>query len=138
MKNTKNLKKAKVNGGVSMSLYELNQDIMKSLPPVDAERIAAIKNEINEFDGINGNIHYMFLCNELHYYTIFEAIHIGASEFFSLGSAVINIITEMEKEIIAADAFEGRYEIWLKDKDNDEPHVYLLFPYDRGVVTYGA
>lgn len=137
MKNEKNLKKAKVNGGVSMSLYELNQDIIKSMPVADAERLAAIKDEINKFDGTHGNIHYMFLCNELHYYTIFEGIHIGASEFASLGSAVLGLIEEMEKQIITADAFEGRYEIWLKDKNN-EPHVYLLFPYDKGVVTYGA
>ena len=137
MKNEKNLKKAKVNGGVSMSLYELNQDIIKSMPMADAERLAAIKDEINAFDSAHKNIHYMFLCNELHYYTIFEGIHIGASEFASLGSAVISLIEEMEKQIVTADAFEGRYEIWLKD-ENDEPHVYLLFPYDKGVVTYGA
>lgn len=139
MKNNKNLKKAKVNGGVTMSLYDLNKNIISQLPPLEEEDIERIKNEINIFDDNNKNLHYMLLCNELHYYTILTGVHIGAAEFSSLGSAIIGLINEMENEIIAGDAFEGRYEIWLKNKDNpEEPHVYLLFPYDMGVVTYGA
>lgn len=140
MKNNKNLKKAKVNGGVTMSLYDLNKNIISQLPSLGEEDIERIKNEINTFDDDNKNLHYMLLCNELHYYTILTGVHIGAAEFSSLGSAIIGLINEMGNEIIAADAFEGRYEIWLRNKDNseEEPHVYLLFPYDMGVVTYGA
>lgn len=140
MKNNKNLKKAKVNGGVTMSLYDLNKNIISQLPSLGEEDIERIKNEINTFDDDNKNLHYMLLCNELHYYTILTGVHIGAAEFSSLGSAIIGLINEMGNEIIAADAFEGRYEIWLRNKDNseEEPHVYLLFPYDLGVVTYAA
>lgn len=140
MKNNKNLKKAKVNGGVTMSLYDLNKNIISQLPSLGEEDIKRIKNEINTFDDDNKNLHYMLLCNELHYYTILTGVHIGAAEFSSLGSAIIGLINEMGNEIIAADAFEGRYEIWLRNKDNseEEPHVYLLFPYDLGVVTYAA
>jgi hypothetical protein len=140
MKNNKNLKKAKVNGGVTMSLYDLNKNIISQLPPLEEKDIERIKNEINTFDDDNKNLHYMLLCNELHYYTILTGVHIGAAEFSSLGSAIIGLINEMGNEIIAADAFEGRYEIWLRNKDSseEEPHVYLLSPYDLGVVTYGA
>ena len=75
-----------------MSLYDLNKNIISQLPSLGEEDIERIKNEINTFDDDNKNLHYMLLCNELHYYTILIGVHIGAAEFSSLGSAIIGFI----------------------------------------------
>ena len=80
----------------------------------------------------------MFLNNEKHYYTIFYQHNINSNqEFLGLGAAVIQIIKEFgeDVQIMSADDFEDRYEIWLKQ--NDESSVYILFPYDKGVVDFG-
>jgi len=76
----------------------------------------------------------MLLCNELHYYTIIHHIT-DTADFADLGSAAITLLTEANYIIQTEEQFDDRYEIWVK-KDNDA-YVFLLFPYDLGVVTYG-
>lgn len=133
-KNKKGYKKAKFNGGVSMSLYELNQQIMSQMHPISDNRKKKIIKEIN--DNYNQDYYYMFLCNERHYYTVFHYNNLEENEFTTLGEAVMTLIDEMGAQILAGDNFEGRYEIWLRTKDK-ENHVFLLFPYGYGVVNYG-
>lgn len=131
-------KKVKCKNNISMSLYEINQNIMNSMPPVDNKKLLIIQNDINNFAKDRPGIYYyMLLNNDIHYYTVFRGMEAQNAEFTSFGAAVIDILIESNKEIIAGDAFEDRYELWLRDVGSKDTYVYLLFPYNEGVVTYG-
>lgn len=137
MKKKKGYKKAKFNGGVSMSLYELNQNIIAQLPPITKAKRNKILNEINDLYG--DEKYCMLLCNELHYYTVFHYHCEIDNEFLTLGDAVLTIIDEMDAKIISADKIEDHYEIWLRTQNGEEKNnnVFLLFPYNYGVIQYG-
>jgi hypothetical protein len=111
-----------------MSLYDINQSIISQLPAFTDKQILELGSNIFNFGQMFSDSEYfMFLCNELHYYTLFHK-DADNCEFANLGQAVIAIIREMNKDVVAADNFKDRYEIWLKDEDNT--NVFILFPYD--------
>ena len=127
--------KLKMQGNVSMSLYDINKGLVNQLSPCTEERIEEIKQEINdEFQNLN-NEYFMLLCKELSYYTVLRKQPDETNDFKDLGTAVISLAQEMDKDIMAGDKFEGRYEIWLKDEEDS--NCFILFPYDQGVVIYG-
>jgi len=122
-------------GGLQMSLYDINQSIISQLPAFTDKQILELGSNIFNFGQMFSNSEYfMFLCNDIHYYTLFHKDEDNC-EFSNLGQAVLTIIRELEKDIVAADNFKDRYEIWLRS--NDSTNVFILFPYDEGVVTYG-
>lgn len=130
--------KAEVKGGVEMSLYEINQNIISQFSPVDEETLERIKQEIKDFYAKTDSIFYMLLCNELHSYTILKKRSLYTfADFETFEDGVLSLIDEGGFQILAGDKFEDRYEIWLKKPDEEEAHVFILFPYDQGVVTYG-
>lgn len=122
-------------GGLKMSLYDINQSIISQLPAYTEKQIMSLGADLFNFaQTFPQNKYFMFLCNDLHYYTIFTK-DIENKEFDNLGQAIITIIREMDKQIVSADNFKDRYEIWLKDEEST--NVFILFPYDEGVVCYG-
>ena len=126
--------KLKMQGNVSMTLYDINKNIVNQLSPCDENRLAEIREEINNaFE--EKNEFYMFLCRELNYYTILHDCASPSNEFSDLGEAVLSLAQEINKHVMAGDKFEGRYEIWLKDEE--DANCFILFPYDQGVVNYG-
>ena len=134
MKNKKPMK-AKAQGNIELSLYDLNKDVISQLPAKTEDELKEISQMIFEFHKKTDHSYYMMLCHQQHYYTLFRKdLLIG--EFDNLGVAVVKLIEEMNAQVLAADEFEDRVEIWLKLEDGTVDD-YILFPYDRGVVTYG-
>lgn len=82
------------------------------------------------------NRYYMLLCKEKNYYTLLLRRDIGEPEFSTFGNAVISLINELGYKIIAIEKDKNHFEIWIKD-ENEEAFVFMLFPYDKGVVTFG-
>lgn len=78
----------------------------------------------------------MLLCNEKRYYTILLRRDIGEPDFSTFGNAVVSLLNELKYQIIAIDKNKNHFEIWIKD-ENEEAFVFMLFPYDQGVVTFG-
>ena len=50
-----------------MNLYEINQNMVKSLPVLDITEKEL--NLINQLHNIHGNQYYMLLCNDMKYYS---------------------------------------------------------------------
>lgn len=134
-----NYKKAKMEGNVSMSLYEINQNIMSQMPAYTDDQKAELIDKLNSFAQKHPTTEFfMFLCREAYYYTLLRK-QSSEPEFSTFGDCAVTLISEWGKEIVAADDFEDRYEFWLKDTDTNkkETNCFLLFPYDQGVVTFG-
>lgn len=124
----------KVKGqGLSMSLYELNKTIIDQLPALTNEQLTKYKVEINQFVRDTNNSYYMLLCNELHYYTIFATASV-LENVQKLGTIIIDLFKESEKIIVSIEKESDHYEIWAKNQT--DTNVYMLFPYDKGVIKY--
>ena len=122
--------------GISMNLYDLNQSIVSQLPALTKQDIAARMDVIHNLHNDSMNKHYMLLCKDYNYYTIFECDTM--LNMPSFGVAVCDIITDIG-EVFSIDATEDKnaIEIWIKPNEENNPFVFYLFPYDSGVVYYG-
>lgn len=122
------------NDGVKMNLYDLNKSIIGQLKPLTKEQIYQKGQIIENMHNANQNIHYMLLCKEYNYYTIFEA---NTDPIITFKSAVCDIINELGDVYSIEYKDEAAIELWIKPLGEEEPLVFYLFPYDQGVVYYG-
>lgn len=120
--------------GLSLSLYEMNKSVITKLPVYTDDQIKQLQATLDAWDNTNYN-YYMLLCNEARYYTVFHRTLSMISSFTTLGEAVIKLLLEADYTIHEETEYPDRFEIWIK-KDN-ETYVFILFPYDEGVVNYG-
>ena len=131
--------KAKGSGNISMSLYEINQSLMSSVPSMDEQNIVKLLDELNKFvQKFEDTKYFMYLCKELSYYTVLVKSAAGP-EFPTFGNAVVTLARDWEKEIVSYEDCDDHYELWLRDLEGEKPQAncFMLFPYDEGVVTYG-
>ena len=124
------------NKGISMNLYELNKSIINQLPPLTEQEIAVRMDVIHKLHNESMNNHYMLLCKEYNYYTIFESDTMLNMPTF--GAAVCEIISNIG-DVFSIDATDdgAAVEIWIKPDEQEDAFVFYLFPYDAGVVYYG-
>ena len=124
------------NKGVSMNLYTLNKNIINQLETMTPNDIA---NKIDLFDELHNkfnNVHYMLLCKDYGYYTIFEEDPMLGMPNFS--AAVCEIIANIgDVKSIEFTETKDAIEIWIVPEEQEEAFVFYLFPYDAGVVYYG-
>ena len=124
-----------INGnGVSMNLYELNKSIVNQLTPLTISEILDKAQIIEDMHNTVRNIHYMLLCKEYNYYTIFEA---DDNPIVTLQVAVCDILEELGDIYSIEDKGDGAIEFLVKPFNEEEPFVFYFFPYDKGVVYYG-
>lgn len=125
----------KINGdGVSINLYELNKSIINQFMPLTISEVLDKAQIIENMHNTVRNIHYMLLCKEYNYYTIFEA---DDNPIVTLKVAVCDILEELG-DIYSIEAKEdGAIEFWIKPFGEEEPFIFYFFPYDKGVVYYG-
>lgn len=128
--------KVKGKGEVSMSLYEINQNLISQFPAYTNEQKNDLEDRINEWeDKYVINQYFMLLCNDLRHYTI---LHRGAHEnadFPDLGQSITGLFSESGYTIHSDEILDDHCEIWATNDDGT--YVFMLFPYDQGVVTYG-
>lgn len=124
------------NKGISMNLYDLNKSIINQLPPLTGSEIAVRMDVIHKLHNDSMNNHYMLLCKEYNYYTIFESDTMLNMPTF--GAAVCEIISNIG-DVFSIDATDdgAAIEIWIKPDEQESAFVFYLFPYDAGVVYYG-
>ena len=132
----KNKKKVNGKGGVSMSLYDINKNIIGQLPIYTKEQIKELQDKINVFrDNFEDN-YFMLLCNDIHYYTVFYYEEYVSNEFRTLGDAVIQLLLERNYTIHSEEIAEDHIEIWIKDEE-ENTYAFMLFPYSQGIVLFG-
>lgn len=135
-KNIKN--KIKGQGEINLPLYEVNQTLIGQLPAYTKEQIKELKDKINTWEMQYFQKNYFMLLNrEINYYTIFafNSKENTTNEFQTLGDAVIDVLLEIGYTIQSEEMIEDHYEIWGKNEEGT--YVFMLFPYDQGVVYYG-
>lgn len=126
--------------GLELNLYDLNKNIVSQLTPMTDEEIKKKVNMIQIYHSEIKNIHYMLLCKDFNYYTIFEKSYEGLNEPF--GNTIKEIISDLG-DIYSIELTKDKMaiEIWIKPSDMPaeiaEPMVFYLFGYDAGVVYYG-
>ena len=126
-----------------MNLYEFNQKLISQFTPLTEEEVINKAHIFNNLFAKTANKHYMLLCKEYSYYTIFEEEKIIFNNKFA--ETVLEIIISLGDiysiEEIEAEEDNNAIEIWIqpfnKPKETYEPFVFYLFPYDAGVVKFG-
>ncbi len=113
-----------------MNLYELNQAGYISLPNMNKADILDAKAKVRNFLAHNFGKYYMLLCNELHYYTVFDLMKPNSS--ITLVKELFNVILVELGTLKAVEINDTSIEFWI-EKDG-ECHMYAFFNYDRGVV----
>ena len=123
--------------GLSMSLYDLNKNIISQLP---VKTTYAEQHEdrakINKFFGKTGRTSYMLLCKDISYYTIFTYEGNKMADFETLGHAVLDCLLNVGHLVCADEVEDGSaMEIWVRTED-DNICMYLFKCTDL-MVTYG-
>lgn len=120
--------------GLELPLYDLNKSIMIQVPDLPKEKINEAITTINTFDFDCENKYYMLYGKEISYFTLFVR---DFQNEMSLGDIVIDCLKYVGniKAIDLTDAKDA-IEIWVSDGENAT--CLYLFPYDNGIVSYGA
>lgn len=116
----------------TISLYELNKQIISQLPNYGEEEIQKAKELIKQYDKDCGATYYMLLSNEMRYYTIFSCGYGDMVDTFH--SSVIDCLNAIGPIKSIEKNNDGVIEIWCFSIVDEELHVFYLFPYDEGVV----
>lgn len=120
--------------GLSISMYELNQQIVSQLPDMNNDDLYELRNELNKFHKQKRGTYYMMLCAERSYYTVFVA-HTGFLDAIdnTFGHEVLDCMShvgDMKTYVINEDDIE----LWFTDGNGTE--CMHLFPYDAGIVDF--
>ena len=125
-----------INSGLNM--YEFNRMNMGKLPLL--EDLSGAKETIKSFISKKATQYYMLLNHDNRYFTLFNfsAGIVLSSKIELMGEDVIECLQNCNFGII--DIFEDEVgaalEIWVKDLETEAVYMYLLFPYDYGVIEY--
>lgn len=119
--------------GVQMSLYDMNKQLIAQLPPM--EGIDKQKEILANFYTGFADKHFMLLCRELNYFTLFEwePEAENADKFENLVLECVHDIGIIHDMQYVNDS--TAVEIWVMTPAEEMVCMYL-FPYDAGVVYY--
>ena len=124
----------KANGDITMSLYEMNRQLINQLPDYNEEAWGGAKEILREYIEAHPNNYFMAYGRELNYFTVFHKEDEG--EFESLFDA-LKICLDSVGAVRSFD-FDGEaaLEIWVAPSIASSVTCLYFFPYDDGVVTY--
>lgn len=130
------------NKAPQITLYDLNKQMVKSLPPMDEEgKQAFINNIFNPYIAKESNKYYMLLCKELSYFTVFHKDEVNIDNF----AETVHLLLSDRGTIITAgwdnEEAQTGIEYWLSVKtpiennpDFSDIYCFYLFRYDEGIV----
>ena len=120
---------------LKLNLYDMNKQIISSLKPMTNKEITQKHKLIMDFYNKCKNNHWMLLCRDFNYYTLFEKSNLYNADF---AQTIFEILLELgETYAIDMATDSGAIEIWNKPIGQESPLAFYLFPYDAGVVYYG-
>lgn len=125
----------KANGDITMSLYEMNRQLINQLPDYNEEAWGGAEEILKEYLEKHSNSYYMMYGRELNYFTVFHKE--DSAEFTNLFGAVKACLDSVGG--VRSFDFDGEaaIEIWVKPEVASTVTCLYLFPYDDGVVTFG-
>lgn len=116
------------NGELTMNLYELNKNsinLMDTITDLKPE-----KEKIQRFLEKTDENYYMLLSNECHYYTLFSIEPLASYEF---SEEVLGCLQDIGDIKLIDNDYGDRIECWVSN--NSGCHLFMLFPYARGVIS---
>lgn len=116
------------NGGLTLSIYELNKMLVPRLPDLTEEDIKIAKEEIKKYVSKPG--YWMLLSNEKKYYTLFHVLN--KTSLNKVEDEVIECLKDLGAIKSVAENDDNVIEIWIAD--NEDAFVCYLFNYDKGVI----
>ena len=126
----------KANGGLNLNLYEFNKTLVSQLPILEdfTEAVKIIQNILLGRE----NEHFMLLCKDISYYTIFYKAEENVCNFKTFGEAVITCAEDIGK-VISVDYIEDQnaVEIWVRTEQNENLCMYL-FNCEKMFVSFGG
>lgn len=125
------------NDGISISMYDLNEQIISQLPDYTDAQIEESKQVVNDFYNRAKSKYYMLLCKEASYYTLFTNTFDYDNEFSNLGDAVITCAADLGKIKSVETIGDAEVEIWVYDTIAMVMYCLHLFDYQQGVVSFG-
>lgn len=122
----------KVDGGLTLSLYDLNKTVMAQMP----EMTTAQKKEATELiqkytKEATSETYYMLLGREINYYTVFPVLPNNHSAT-SIASTVLECAADVGKVVDVSLNDANAIEIWVKTQD--DATCLVFFDYTIGVV----
>lgn len=125
----------KANGDITMSLYEMNRQLINQLPDYNEEAWSGAEEILKEYLETHTHSYYMMYGRELNYFTVFHKE--DGAEFTNLFGAVKACLDSVGG--VRSFDFDGEaaIEIWVKPEVASTVTCLYLFPYDDGVVTFG-
>jgi hypothetical protein len=121
-----------------MNLYDFNRVNMGQFPIL--EDTDGAKKIIKDFVKKQLSQYYMLLNHENRYFTLFNFIgyQTTSSKVSSMANDVIECMENQGFGILDVnlDPTESAIEVWVKHRETEAVHMYLLFPYDFGVIEY--
>lgn len=126
----------KANGGLNLNLYEFNKTLISQLPVLEdfTEAVEIIQNILYGHE----NEHFMLLCKDISYYTVFYKTEGIFCNFETFGEAVITCAEDIGK-VISVDYIEDQnaVEIWVRTEQNENLCMYL-FNCESMFVSFGG
>lgn len=113
---------------LKINLYELNKNSIALMD--DITNTAPEEEKIENFRARTNESYYMLLSNECHYYTLF---HIEPLAAYTFSKEVIGCLQDIGPIKLIDDSNADRIECWVMN--NSGCHLFMLFPYERGVIT---
>ena len=128
-----------INTGVNM--YEFNRVNMGQLPFLTTkEEIDGAKAQVIDYIEKTNSNYYMMLNHDKKDFTLFnfQNDYISNFKILSMANDVIECMENRGLGLldIGLDEAGCALEIWVKDRYTEAVFMYLLFPYDNGVIEY--
>lgn len=122
----------KVDGGLTLSLYDLNKTVMAQMP----EMTTAQKKEATELiqkytKEATSETYYMLLGREINYYTVFPVLPNNHSAT-PIASTVLECAADVGKVVDISLNDANAIEIWVKTQD--DATCLVFFDYTMGIV----
>ena len=125
-----------------VNLYEFNKINMAQIPCLETtEQFNGAKLVVKDF--VNENLssnYYMLLNHEKRYFTVFHISKEIDLEFAKemIANDILECMLNCNFGIIDInkDESEMALEVWVKDLETADVHMFLFFPYDFGVIEY--
>lgn len=113
-----------------MTLYEINQQVMAQLPPLDEQTLKTTWNIIGDWFGKDQCRWFMLMCKERSDFTL---IHINDNKFLETIQELQEILEE-RGQILNIQYIHGEdvFEIWIKNDTG--VYMFMLFGADWMVI----
>lgn len=121
------------------NLYDFNKVNMARLPELDFHQENSAKDILRTFFlNHSENRYFMMLCHDNHDFTLFDREQWDLRDIVgAISNDIIECMHNRQFGIIDIVTVAGAVEIWVKPHDQTEvAYMYMLFPYDNGVITY--